>query len=383
MVGLAVAEALARNGADVTVLEQHTPGSGTSNLSYGWINSNNKIPESYFDLNRAGLESYRRCGQELNGAFVASGHLEIATDPGHAAELDGRVRDLQDRDYPAALVSSREARRLEPDVVLPGSSPTIAHFADEGYCHLMPLIATLRVRAVRAGSTLSCKARVIGIDHTTTGVRVRIEGEGSVGASAIDADAVISCTGRWSENIAAMIGKTLPLVDAEGTTGSAAVGFLGVTQPVPATVSGLITSPELNIRPHGGGRLMLQALDLDDEADPRNPPDRDSDVAAEFLARLVSLLPVARTARLEAFGVGQRALPVDGLTAAGWLDEERRVYAIATHSGVTLALLLARLAVTEVMNGQEADLLSEFRPGRFWHGKQLCPVVAPRQPGQQ
>ena len=41
MIGVSIAAEAAERGADVTLIDKHSPGSGTSSLSYGWVNSNN------------------------------------------------------------------------------------------------------------------------------------------------------------------------------------------------------------------------------------------------------------------------------------------------------------------------------------------------------
>jgi glycine/D-amino acid oxidase-like deaminating enzyme len=41
------------------------------------------------------------------------------------------------------------------------------------------------------------------------------------------------------------------------------------------------------------------------------------------------------------------------------------VYAVATHSGVTLGPLLGRLAADEILGGSPSALLAAFRPDRF------------------
>ncbi|WAH61896.1 hypothetical protein LZ023_35400 (plasmid) [Pseudomonas silvicola] len=47
-----------------------------------------------------------------------------------------------------------------------------------------------------------------------------------------------------------------------------ACSFLARTAPQPLSLATNLISPQLNVRPDGGGRLLLQALELDDLADP-------------------------------------------------------------------------------------------------------------------
>jgi glycine/D-amino acid oxidase-like deaminating enzyme len=92
----------------------------------------------------------------------------------------------------------------------------------------------------------------------------------------------------------------------------------------------------------------------------------------------------ARTAgsRLEKIRVGQRPLPADGLTIAGFADPGSRFYAVATHSGITLAPLLGDLVSGELL-GSESPLLADFRPSRFAGGATRAAPTAARRPGDQ
>ncbi|MFM9373676.1 hypothetical protein [Streptomyces sp. Da 82-17] len=113
------------------------------------------------------------------------------------------------------------------------------------------------------------------------------------------------------------------------------------------------------------------------------PPAPDGHLAAELCRRLESLLAGTAGARLASLRVGQRALPADGLTVAGFLGDSTRVYALATHSGITLGPLLGRLAARELLTGEPDELLTDFRPARL-HGRTHLPPLRPaRFAGQQ
>ena len=54
VIGVCLAARLARAGAEVTLLEQDQPGRGATRSSFAWLNSNDKAPRAYHDLNHAG-----------------------------------------------------------------------------------------------------------------------------------------------------------------------------------------------------------------------------------------------------------------------------------------------------------------------------------------
>ena len=98
VVGAAVTYHLARRGARVTLLDAGEPGAGTSAASFAWLNSHNKEPRPYHDLNVAGMAEHAALAREFAAApwLHLGGALEWATTTGgaealrrHAARLNG------------------------------------------------------------------------------------------------------------------------------------------------------------------------------------------------------------------------------------------------------------------------------------------------------
>jgi glycine/D-amino acid oxidase-like deaminating enzyme len=109
---------------------------------------------------------------------------------------------------------------------------------------------------------------------------------------------------------------------------------------------------------------MLQALELDVQADPSVEYSKTGPIAHEFNQYLSNCLDTGFPVSVDTVRVGYRPLSPDGLTIAGFADAAATLYVIATHSGVTLAPLLARFAAAEV-SGKEVPALRPFRPSRF------------------
>ena len=59
VIGMSVARELAVRGAEVTIVERDYVGAGASGTTFAWVNSNGKTPESYHELNVAGLRAHR------------------------------------------------------------------------------------------------------------------------------------------------------------------------------------------------------------------------------------------------------------------------------------------------------------------------------------
>ena len=76
-------------------------------------------------------------------------------------------------------------------------------------------------------------------------------------------------------------------------------------------------------------------------------------------------LPSLRDASAIPVPVGYRPIPLDGFPVLGFSPKAPNVYLALTHSGVTLAPLIAQLAAIEIADGAKVDLLSDYRPSRF------------------
>ena len=223
VLGAAVAARLAASGAQVTLLDQDQPGRATSRWSFAWLNSNDKAPRHYHDLNHAGIRAWAELAADLGGDawYRPVGHVELATAQG-TPELTARVHRLTEWGYPARPVSPAEAAELEPALRLPAQAA--AFFGDEGYLLTEPLIARLVARAESHGAQVLTgePARVTSIDTSGNAPpRVRT----AVGA-VLEADEVICCAGRWMPSLAAV-----PLVPWE-SSGSSAPGLVVRVGPV-------------------------------------------------------------------------------------------------------------------------------------------------------
>ncbi|WP_345436171.1 FAD-binding oxidoreductase [Actinoallomurus vinaceus] len=360
IVGAAVAAGLTRRGARVTVLEERFPGAGTTGTSFAWVNANAKDPEAYFALNHTAVHAYHALGGD---GFVPTGHLEWANGETRRVELGARVERLRDREYAVERITARRAAELEPDLAAQPDGTDYVLFPEEGHVVPAVLLARLLGETRDRGGHVETGAAVREIKSGRGGVSVTLA-DGGVRA----ADVLVTCAGRWTGGLV-----DVPVLDPR-VSGTVTNGFLVTTTPVPARLARVLTGDRLNVRPDGGGRLMLQALDLDEAADPETPPP--DDVGAEMLARLPEALTATDGARVERTRVGQRAMPADRLTVAGFTDPEARVYTVVTHSGITLAPLLGDLVAGEVY-GKESALLRPFRPARFTEAAARAAEPAP------
>lgn len=377
VIGVTVAAELAQRGVAVTLFDQSGPGSGTSSTSYAWLNSNGKEPRAYYDLNLAGLDTHKRLSPtDETGWIGLGGHVEFAVDDAHCRDLASRVERLAPRDYGADIIDPVRACELVPDLRLPEGVKLVVHFTKEAYAYPAKYIAFMLNRARNAGAEIRTGAAVVQVKSTGAGAAVELED-----GTAHPVDRVVSAVGRWTRAFTSAAGHTVPVKEF-AQPGDVVVGYLATTNPLPVQLSRLVTSPWLNVRPAGGGRLMLQALDLDGTADPRVVPGPTSELAEKFLARLRAIMANAEGARIEEIVVGQRVMPDDGRTIVGPVPNVPWLYVVATHSGITLAPYLGAAVAEEVL-GVKQDAFDEFRIERFLNDATYGQPYRPRKPGQQ
>jgi glycine/D-amino acid oxidase-like deaminating enzyme len=369
VIGSAVARALALREAQVWLLDRDDRAEATTRISFAWVNAHRKREPRYHELNVAGMAEHHVLAAQLDPHrrwHFPTGHLEFATDPEHATRIDEDLRELRALDYPGRRVDREWAQAHEPWVRIPENTETIAFFPSEGFVLPVVLNDALIDHAQALGAHVDLHAEVLDIVDRDTHLAVR-----RVGRPALDVDQVVICAGRWTDTLAAGLGLPVPLVAADGP-GSAATAVQARTAPLPIEINGVVTTSAGNFRPEVGGRLVFQAHDLDTAADPDTPPP--ARITGEMRRRLAGILRTDREVEVVRSSVGKRALPVDGVTIAGHLDRRRAVYAVATHSGITLGPLLGRLVAEELIDGRSSPLLAAFRPDRFQHRTDQAPV---------
>lgn len=362
VIGLSVARELALQGAEVTLLDAGRVGTGTSRTTYAWVNSNGKSPMSYHQLNAEGMREHRRLQQQSSSEvrwLDESGTIEWASEPAKAERLYKRVESLKIKTYPVALLDRQDLALRIPELVLPHESVQIWHFPSESLLCPSLFMAFLRSEVVRYGASIVEHQQVTAIDEHAHGVSLELNND-----TYWEGDLVVSAVGRWSGPLLAKLGLELAMVDAD-QPGRIGCSFLGYTSAAQVQLRSNLITPEINIRPDGGGRLLLQVPDIDHLADPAQEVTPDSIVGREMMTRLARVIRNIEGVMLERIAVGQRSRPADGLPALGFVTDRKRVYFIATHSGMTLSPVLGRLVTEELLKNERSALLVDFGPERL------------------
>lgn len=351
IIGAAIGYELSRRGAEVTILEQRLPASGTTADSFAYLNASTKTnSRPYFELNRLGLAAWREWGTVLGESLPVQwgGAVYWREEATAAAQLRETLRTAQSWGYGGSPLDAADLRRLLPDVV-PGDVAGGAFFEEEGAVDPVGAVTVLLEAARRHGAQVKYPVEVKGFlagrSGRVSGVRTR-EGD-------IAADAVVVAAGLGSEALAKSLDVRLPL--------KASQGLLAHIAAQPRRLERVAFAPTATIRQQRDGRVL--ASSGHEGADATTSP---AEAGQRILENAARYLPDLKSAKVERVSVGQRVLPADSFPIVGFAPSIEQLYFVVTHSGVTLAPALARIAALELLDGVEVGtLLSTYRPSRF------------------
>lgn len=381
IVGLAVADALCRRGATVTLLERGEIAKATTGNTFSWLNATSKIhDEAYHRLNAAGLDAWQARAREFGEDAVGlhpGGMVEWidAANPAANAAMNERIQRLTDWDYPAHAVDRAGLAALEPHFDYPPDARGV--FAPGDAWLDAPHAANHLAECIRSGGgTL--------LEHRTARA-VRRSG-GAVEGVETDADPVPS------SHVVVAAGHETNATLAT-LTGNPAFASLG---PVGAVPGALVQTPPctphqwvrrvvycqhhgpIHLRPAADGGLLLGGDDTDDWIAGGHDDavlERIEKHLLERARKLIPDLPVDAWRGRCRRRVGVRPMPADGRSIIGEVPNASGVFVAATHSGVTLALIIGRLLADRIASGKNPAMLDPFACRRFVKSIESTPLI--------
>ena len=357
IVGSAIAYTLAKRGATVTVIDKGRPGGGATSHSFAWINATAKHPVSYHNLNRRSLGMWDRFARNLDVDIGLrwDGQMEWAATDAGAVELKLRADQLHAWGYPCQILDGAQMAKLEPSLTPRQVTSAIYSELDGMVEPTVASEACIR-GAASYGATIKLETEVSDLSVNSASASVVAGGE------SIDADIVVLAGGVDNTLLAEMAGITIPQQDSPGVV----IRTNTIALPLFSNVSVVYAPPleagrpEIHLRQCLDGSAMIgegsqESLARDDTQEHAN----------ELLSRAAEYVPGLKGATAIPVPVGYRPMPLDGFPVVGFSPKAPNVYLALTHSGVTLAPLLAQLATMEIVDGAQVELLSDYRPSRF------------------
>jgi glycine/D-amino acid oxidase-like deaminating enzyme len=355
MIGSSVAFRLAKAGAGVTVVDQAEPGAGTTASSFAWVNANQKTPRSYFDLNLAGMREHDHLEAELGAApwLHRTGNLVWSGEPIRYDELCRRMERLQSWGYNAQWLTGEDVSRdLEPSIALSGPTMRVAWFPDESWLDGPLYVRSILDRAIELGASVRTGQEVVDIVPGEEQVLVRLSD-----GQELAADVVVNCAGASADQIAAMVGRRLPLEPTRG--------LLMRVEVEPGSLSRIIHGTDVNMRPDGESHILIHHDSIDPQIGDQQQVPIDDPTCRELCRRAKRLLPGVTGRQVTETRVGVRPYPADHVSSIGTVPGIPGYVEAVTHSGVTLGPLLGRLMAEEILHGSIDPISHPFRAERF------------------
>jgi glycine/D-amino acid oxidase-like deaminating enzyme len=214
--------------------------------------------------------------------------------------------------------------------------------ADDGDCNPLRLLRALDAALAAAGVARRGGTRVEAIEPLAHGFRV-------VSASgAIEAERVVVAAGLDTARLAPMLGLAVPVRASKGH-----VIALGRVAP-------LLPLPLSTLRQTDEGAVLV-GDSWEDRADDAVDPA----VVGAIARRAIRLVPALAAARVIRAWAASRVLTPDGLPVYAASPTHPGAYAIACHSGVTLAAAHAFTLAPALADGQLPATLAPFAAARF------------------
>lgn len=388
MIGSSIAYHLAKEqGMNVTVLDRRTnllptrdeetvdPGTATSS-SFSWLNSNNKSPMSYGQLNSLGMEVWRR-------------HDLLKDLPNWCGSLIRTKRRLSHADpYYSCIgpLTSEDASRIEKGVdwnmTIDDEDAQYYFFPEEGHVDPVASVKRIRIAAQDLGVTFIEGANITKLLRSSLGTvnGLRYSNDDNQ-CNQILADRVVIAAGaNSSDPLLGLGGNKLPMLYQPGRLAFAR------TKVDEGSIESLQrmfidTFSNCHILRRGGsivvgggqlvfggdGDILLKCSGDNKVLDAADFDLKQASRMIETAAKQISPFDLL-SYKVEGIIGANRPMPADGLPVIGYA--EPCLYVAVMHSGMTLGLLAGELAAFEVgkfqaSEGNGFEILDEYRPSRF------------------
>ena len=362
IIGSSIAYHLATSGADVILLERGQLAERASRGTFAWINATwAKQPKHYHEFNQSGLAGWKRLQSELGIPVRWGGSLEWFESAERQSRLADQIAEQVEWDEPAEMIGAEKLAQLEPNVDFSGAE-TVAFSPNDGAVD--PVLATKALAAAtqQAGGEIREGCSVQAVTTLEDG---SVELATSCGP--IKATDFVLATGADPDATQALAGLTIPQRSTPGV--------IVVTKPMPPLINRIIVAPGVHIHQREDGRIVLGeqegAPDTEAHAERlRNRPNRFPDQAFaeqhafQILGIAEKYVPGILSAEIEDVFIGWRPLPLDGHPVLGRSPNQSSAYLAIMHSGVSLAPIVGELVAKEILSGEQAPGIEEYRPGR-------------------
>ncbi len=402
VIGAAVADALARAGTEVVLIDKGRPGYGCSYGNAGWVapcfatplprpglllkaarwmtdpTSPLRIPfradpallswlvrflwnarqtrfvsgtRALVELSEYSLEAFRELAREHPGGLDMKdqGLLQLGLTSKGVEQTATDLRLMEDFGVQGTVLDEQAVRELEPAIT--GRVHGGVHFVDEGHLEPLEAVRALLARAERAG------ARVI---PDTEAIRLRYRGTKVCGVETtrgwLEPDEVVLAAGTWSRELARQVGVGVPVFGGKGYSMTLERSASELNTPI------MVVERKVAITPHGSRIRFAGTLELVRD---------DRSISLRRVAAIrrtgTELLGVPDSYEVGEIWRGLRPCTPDGLPLIGRSSEVKNLILATGHQmlGLQTAPATGRLVADLVQDRSPTFNPAPFSPARF------------------
>lgn len=338
VLGGAIAWRMAQAGHRVMVFDP-TPGGLASPGSFAWLNASFAEDPVYNRLRHDSLslwESLKDADPSVPVKFPGA----ILWEQDHF-DLDAIAGSQTALGRPAQMLDRAELADREPDVTDPPGRALLA--GSDGYGDPEAITGWFMDQARAEGAVLITEAiaKIDVLDGQIQSVQAASETH--------PADHLILAVGTKLPDMLALIGEDLAMNNQPG--------LLARTSPGKGQIKAMLATENVHIwQREDQGYLIGADFGGGPEVDDPNAD------AKRVLSNLQSVLRGTEDCAIENITLRERPMPADGRPAIGPIGPQG-LYVVSTHSGMTLAPVIAEMVTAEV-NGTPDARLDPYRPGR-------------------
>lgn len=378
LVGCAAAFYLARNGAQVLLIEQgdinrqasgRNAGSLHFQLEYRLIRYGDEQAAQFaqiIPLSLIALQDWQRLEDELAADLEVemTGGLIVAESPADVAMLEKR-QALQERwGLASRLLSASEVRRLAP--YLADSVTAAGYFAQEGHANPRLVAPAFARRAAEQGAKIQCQTCVTSLARDGAQWRIALAASDG-GVHEVVADAVLNAAGARAGELAALAHLHLPIY--------AVPLSMNVTERTQPLIPHLVqhASKRLTLKQVAAGNVLVgggwpgrfgangSALLVPIRAEPVMQNVRENLTLATRLVPAIGRLHLLRS------WTGITGVTSDQMPLLGEVPEAPGFYVAAGGAAFTHGPTYARLISELILQGRASSAIDLYSPARFSH----------------
>ena len=370
IIGASCAYFLARGGLKVALVERGGIAGGTSGSGEGNILVSDKVPGPELELARLGRRLWQELARQLpeDFEFEPKGGIVVAETEAQLRALNAHNASMRAIGIETHMLTTAELRECEPhlahDVI------GAAYFAEDAQVQPMLACAILVKHARQAGTILLDHTEVVAIERNRQGTISMVW----TNKGKISTPRIINAAGPWTPQVAALLGRTVPVQPRKG--------HIVITEPLPllvhhkvyeATYFDAVSSGTSDLQVASvvegtqSGTMLLgssrQLVGFDPTIELR--------VVRAIMQRAVRYFPILSSTNVLRSYVGFRPFTPDHLPIIGEDPEIPGFYINSGHEGAGIGLgPISGKVISELILGHSPALdLTPFRPGRFQEEK--------------